>query len=366
MVFTKEQLYFISLYNSCKNKETNISDKTNLQSKGNKFYFFQYTPDIKFITAFDKKDDGIDFNKSYETQSLNYLVNSFNDNDITFDLDIENNIIKFNNSEYSLSNYIYETDFPAEYIEIYENGYDEKFVVEDISKIINTKLFMSKIDNNFDNFTLMNNHFVSFNRTILSVLKTQNKIDETLCFPSSFIDIIKFLKEYKNIEIRKLQGGQFYSFKIHNTYVFLDIKNNNIPDIFDPEIRKKFEHNSQIVVKKENILNCLNRLKTVSINNPENRILVEIQNNKMILKSIDSQKAQEIVELESLSKDLNGLVFLCSSFSLYDIIYNIKESDIYIELDNDDNLQNIKITNEGNTIMYVLVLLKKMAMDGIE
>jgi hypothetical protein len=345
MKFTKQQLLFLKLYLNCSDTESFLGDKINIKCDNKNMYFTLYGTDTKLITTFVTDDEP--FENNYYISKLANLINVCNDNETIV---IEKDLIKFGTTaEYKLERVECNIDTPLEkYLEMVEQEAEKKYTLMDINRIYKT--FISNTNEDYKVISLQNNHFVTYNDTVLAIASSNNTIQDVLYFSPSILMIADYLvKEEKvnvgdGLQIVKLQEGEFYGITCKNINIFVEIKNSKLPYIFDEKISSMFNHKTKVSINTNDFKNALKRIDLLTRDNIESRVYFVMENGQIRLESRDAQKGYEIVPAK-VDKKLEGFTTILNASYLNAItsfLKNFENTEIHIT--NSEKLTAVKIT----------------------
>jgi hypothetical protein len=373
MQFTKQQLSFLKLYLNVSDTKSFLGDKINIKCINDKIYFSLYGTDTKVITMFDNVNKET-FENSYYVSKLANIINACKDNET---ITIEQDLIKFGkNAEYKLESIECNIETPPDkYLEILNNDYEAKYNLTDMSRIF--KSFISNTNEDYKIISLQDNHFVTYNDTVLAISKTNNDIKETLYFSPVLLALVDyFTKEEKlnfdqnSFELKKLQGGEFYGVSYGSMNIFIEIKNSKLPYVFDEEIVTRYNHKTKIAIRNEEFKSALKRIDFLTRDNIENRVYLVIDKNTVKLESRDSQKGYEIVNAY-VDKKLIGFTTILNASYLNAIVSFLKNFNVIdIHIENSEDLSAVKIigrkadTDEVSDFYFVHQVYEDISFKG--
>jgi len=350
MIFTKKELEFLKVFQSCSedgdDKLTIISEK-----ESSKVYFTLFTDNIKLI---EEKSMTVeeDFNLSIMLAQFNSMLSFCNEND---KIEISQGKIKFgNNSEYDFETFDFNKENFDNLLNLSLEGKDIE--LQDVSKI-ETVSFAIGQEPEIACVAFQDNHFISYNGTILTFIETKNKIDNNFYLPKMFYKLYQIFK-FDSITLKDIDSNYFY-LSINNLKIYLYVSDYSIPYIFDDGIKSKYEHNDKVVVKKANLKLALARLKVLNQKTTYNRVFLYLKENLIHLEIKDDFKGYEDVITGSMDDTLKETYVICNTGFLYDIINNFMSEDIIFKMKADENLSSIKLEDEQAKMNYVLTLYKK-------
>jgi hypothetical protein len=373
MQFTKQQLSFLKLYLNVSDTKSFLGDKINIKCIDDKIYFSLYGTDTKVITAFDNTNNET-FENNYYVSKLANIINACKDNET---ITIEQDLIKFGkNAEYKLESMACNIETPpSKYLEILNNDSEATYNLVDVSRIF--KSFISNTSEDYKIISLQNNHYVTYNDTVLAISQTNNTINETIYFSPVLLTVVDyFSKEAKidfekgNLELKKLQGGEFYGISFGNMNIFVEIKNSKLPYVFDEEISSRFNHKTKIAIGTEEFKSALKRIDFLTRDNIENRVYLIIDKATVKLESRDSQKGYEIVNAY-VDKELVGFTTILNASYLNAIVSFLKNFNVVdIHIENSTDLSAVKIcgrksdTNEVSDFYFVHQVYEDISFKG--
>jgi hypothetical protein len=347
MDFTKENLSFLEVFGLISNTKSFLSDKINIQSDDNTVYFSQYGDDSKLIYTMENitKEK---LNVTYLTNQLNSMIKSCNDND---KISITSDGLTFGkNSEYKFESYDFTDSHPKSYLEMIEGNDNKKFKIIDLVKYNNVKKFISN-EEKLNCASLQDNNLVSFNGQIIAISKTENSISEQLNLSPNFFSLVNNLG-LKEVVITSLQDGQFFYFKSGNLNIFLPVNDYSIPYVFGDDVKEELNQPYFVDCDRNNLANALHRISIVSQMNPETRVYVSFEKDRMIIESKDNGQGKETIEA-TVMKELEGFYVILSSSYLNSIVSLLKGNTITMYMRPNKDIKAIKIVDEKEVDYYV-------------
>ena len=347
MQFTKQQLSFLKLYLNVSDTKSFLGDKINIKCIDDKIYFSLYGTDTKVITTFDNTNNET-FENNYYVSKLANIINACKESET---ITIEQDLIKFGkNAEYNLESMSCNIDTPPnKYLEILNSDYESKYNLVDISRIF--KSFISNTNEDYKIISLQDNHFVTYNDTVVAISQTNNDIAETLNLSPVLLTIVDYLSKEKKINferdggltLKKLQGGEFYGVSYSNINIFIEIKNSKLPYVFDDEIVARYNHKTKVSMDNEEFKSALKRIDFLTRDNIENRVYFVIDEGIVKLESRDSQKGYELVNAK-VDSELEGFTTILNASYLNNIVSFLKNfANIEIQIENSKDLSAVKI-----------------------
>ena len=347
MDFTKESLSFLEVFGLVSNTKSFLNDKINIQSDEDKIYFSQYGDDSKLIYTMDNVTKE-KINVTYLTNQLNSMIKSCNEGDI---ISITPTNLAFGkNSEYKFESYDFTDSNPKSYLEMISKNDNKKFNIIDLAKYNNVKKFISN-EKELNCISLQDNHFVSFNGQIIGISKTENNIDEQLNLSPIFFTLVNNLG-LKEISLMSLQEGQFFYFNSNNLNVFLPVNDYSIPYVFGDDVKEELNQPYFVSCDRNNFANALHRISIISQMNPETRVYVSFEKDRMIIESKDNGQGKETIEA-TVMKELEGFYIILSSSYLNSIVSLLKGNTISMSMKPNRDIKAIKITDEKEVDYYV-------------
>ena len=350
MIFTKKELEFLKVFQSCSedgdDKLTIISEK-----ESSKVYFTLFTDSIKLI---EEKSMAVeeDFNLSIMLAQFNSMLAFCSDAD---NIEISQGKIKFgNNSEYDFETFDFNKENFDNLLNLSLEGKD--ISLQDVSKM-ETVSFAIGQEPEIACIAFQDNHFISYNGTILTFIETKNQIDNNFYLPKMFYKLFQIFK-FDSITLKDINSNYFY-LSINNLKIYLHVSDYSIPYIFDEGIKEKYEHQDIIVVDKSDLKLALARLKVLNQKTTYNRVFLYLKENLIHLEIKDDFKGYEDVTAGLMDNILKDTHVICNTGFLYDIVNNFISDKIIFKMKDDENLSSIKLEDETAKMNYVLTLYKK-------
>lgn len=350
MIFNKEELNFLELYSLlADNKDPRKNDKVQIKAKKdeNIVIFSQFSEEATLITKLEKKVDE-EFTLILPSPKLYSLIRTLSDNTI---LKIEKSGIFFNSNKYDFEKVDFELNDTDHFLMLSEKENDNKKVIKQVDKAFLLKPYIGK--NELAVIHLNNNYFISAlsEGTVIAAMKTLENKNINFYFPKIIIDIAK-LANIKEIEFDLFEELGIYYFKINKTTIFMVNKENSLPDIFSDDIKKIYEHNYNIIINKNELLESLKRIKIIAMNNIDSRILCAFKDSKMYIESKDNDYACEIINAK-IDKELENYSGYLSAVILDNIINNITSENIILKINPDKESIAIKLESESKDTFFI-------------
>jgi len=351
---TKEQLNFMSIYTLWMDKDQafRLTGK-----KGNdKIIFTQRSQKGLLISTIDYNVKE-DFDYNFDTDIFVSLVKSLpNEIQIT----ITDKGIEFLKNKYDIKNYdIMFEDFDEQLKEINTKDPRDVIPLVDIEKFKYIKDSVGVDD--LAAVAFQKNHFITSDRiNYTSFIKTDLKFTEPFYFASDLFLLLSSL----NINSRNIiisgdrKSPDYYYVTIDNTSVFFIKKDYALPDMFDPETMKMYEHKYKFEVNKSQLKIILDRMKIVARANRDSRIFIELKENEIIIRNNDNQLAYEKLDA-IVDKPVVDLNFAISAIYFSQVLTYLQGDKVLCFCtDNEEDFVTLKIIDEKENNFYVISLLE--------
>jgi len=350
MIFTKQELDFLKIFEKCAVRESFFQIKAIKE----KVYFSQYSDIVKLVTVLENKT-GQEFEFALKTSQFCSMLNVTREDEA---ISIDDGCVKFGNDsmyqfeiqEFSL------LENPETYLQILGETKDT-FQLKNLDFISSIKNFISPVEQ-FSTVALQNNHFVASNEIVLGVVNTENKVaHDNLFFPAIFSDIVSVISDTE-VSVSLLQqdtASQFFGIKIQDTFVFLPNRNDyKLPYVFKADIMALYNHPHKVQFKREDFLNALNRIKVLSLSNVGSRLYVNFETDKMVLETKDDEYGKEVISA-IVPPELQGFYIILSTKFLLDIASRLNGENLFLYAINSKDIPAVKIDDENKDIYFVHV-----------
>ena len=341
MKFTKQELLFLELYQTCADTRNVLHDKLIIKTdkENNKVVFAQISYEASLFTTLEKEVEE-DFVVILETNNIFSMIRLTQDSEEIF---ISKDKIKIGkNSTYDFKKYQFDVSILDSFLELKDPT--ESIQIKELNKLNTLKPFIG-IDN-FSMIKLFNGWAVASNSTdITGAVQTENK-EVDFILPRILLQVIQKVKS-DNLDFEKfyIQDNEvYYKIKVGNTNIFLPEVESKLQDIFDSEIRELYYHENRIKVKKESINLALRRIFISAIKNTYNRIILNFEKDNIKIVSKEFDYAEENIGA-IVDEEVIGTKISLSASYLMTIIDLIKGEDITILCTKDPDI--VAVTLEG-------------------
>jgi len=350
MKFTKEELNFLSLFSTYTDNSIN-GDKLRISVKKDKIYFYQSSVSVKVIYEVANVHNDPEREYVLLTSQFLSLIKLCKKESV---VEIKDDFIIFDDgAKYQINNYEAEN---IDILGLLENVGSDSKIIKDLKKINNVKTFVGK-DTGYNNVVLMNNHFVSYNDSVLAFTESANKIKEDKISSNVLPVLASFGLE--ELEIFNIDDDFDYV-NVDNFHFFFEKVNNQIPFIFDDDIKQSYTHTNKVSLNTEDLKYRLKRINVTSKMNIDNKIIFRFKENKILLKTIDSPIAEEIVTA-TVDKQLYDFYAIVYCSDILSIIDNINNEFIEIQITPDINeVSTIVFKDVENKSTYISRLSEYM------
>ena len=357
MDFKKKDLEFLKVYQSCVDTNSFNGDKLNIifDKEKSKVYFTLFTDDVKFIKEIHSKIDE-NFVMSINLVQFNQMASFCKDDDI---IDITRGKIKFgNNSEYNFETYDFNMEDFNYILNMELDG--DILNITDLLKIdkISFSIGLEDSARNRSNLACIayqDGYFVTYNGSVCSFIKTENKINENFYLPKMFYKLYQIYK-FKEISL-KVISDNFLFMNVNDMKIYLARFDYGIPYIFGEDLKKKYEHENHILIDKDNFKTAISRLKVLGQKTNLHRVFIYF-NDILKIEIKDEYCGFESVTSEYIDENIKNSYVICNILLLHDILNNYKENFIKIKTSLDGN-SPLKIEDEKNKVCYLLVVREK-------
>lgn len=355
MILTVEQLKFLKTFVDSADTKTQLADKIFIHVKDNVARFVQFSSDLKLFYEMPVRSK--DFTLLISTTLLWSLIKTFPD---TKDVTITETGIDFDKDE---SSYTFDTfDIPFPDISKFLASFQTKansFMVKSLDKLRMAMPYCGQ--DGFEVISIMDNHFVASNRAQSAILETDNllEVGPTKCFyfPKSVAALWSSLGKP---EIELIDHPNYFVFNYDGiNCVAAKDKRYALPYMFSPTLDKKFSHSTSIKVAKKEFLDTLKRMSVFVYKNPNTRIYMTADGNRLLIENRDFNKSKEKVEVIACSPTLQGTSVCISCTNLMSAIQSLTGKEITIQVsDKMDNKIAVTVTDEDAKNKFILVLSK--------
>jgi hypothetical protein len=347
MIFTKQELEFLTLFQLCADPKDVIGRNFQIKKiKKDTIRFFQTNNNAiiyKDVNAVDVED----FCCNYPTDKIVQLVKSCSENEkITFK---KSSIKMGNRSEYKFEQINYDVSSDEKMVENESIDFKNTIHLVDLEKINVIKSYIGN-DSGFDAVSLTNNYFVATNKTDADgFIKTSNNYDKRLFLSKLMVGIIS---SFKIKELDLYTDDKKYVFIHNDTCIIIPLGDYKIPDYFIEKYKKFYKFDDKLKVNKSELLIALNRINIFSKDNIHTRIFLTFEDNKIKIESKDKNYAIEIIKAD-IDKNLIGHYFITSASHLINSIANINSDIVTFQIKPDKNEVAFSIWQENEERFFI-------------
>lgn len=349
MKFTKQELLFLELYQTCADTRNVLHDKLIIKTdkENNKVVFAQISYEASLFTTLEKEVEK-DFVVILETNNIFSMIRLTQDNEEIF---ISKDKIKIGkNSTYDFKKYNFDVSILDGFLELKDPV--ESIQIKELNKLNILKPFIG-IDN-FSMIKLFNEWAVASNSTdITGAVQTENK-EVDFVIPRILLRIIQKIKS-DNLSFEKysIQDNEvYYKIKVGSTSIFLPEVESKLQDIFNEEIRELYYHKNKAVIKKENLLLALRRIFISAIKNTYNRVILNFEKDNLKIVSKEFDYAEENINA-IIDEEIVGTKISLSASYLMTIIDLVEGEDISILCTKDPDIVAITIEGEKKDKFFI-------------
>lgn len=356
MIFNKEDFSFLSMYAKCSDTKMPQNDKFRIKaSKEKQNVVFEQFSDNIFITTTLNKTVDKDLEVKFPVNQFLAFINSV---PVNSEIDIQENGIHFNKNRYEFETIDLSSVFSGTemYYTMIADQANTKTTISNFGLIKNS---LTGADG-FDCTLLKNGYFISepIDSAIISVYKTTN--DKNICFNIPKIAGVLAL-ESKLDSVDFYLNGKYKFIVIGTTYIFFGDKDYNLPDVFEEDTVKQYDHSTKIEIPKNAFKDMLNRIKIFSAKNIYTRVVASSTNNQFVIESKEPNSGYAIekidADIDSELKEQEKLFFIPQT-DLSTAVNNLKGDKIIIHTNvySPDEVA-VKITDELNEDFFIICLL---------
>jgi hypothetical protein len=355
MIFTKKDLKFLKLYASY--TEANPTGQ-NFQIKkidNNTIQFSQIGANVLLFTRISQPLKNIPDKYCYNfpTDQVSQLLNICKDDDSVI---IEENTIYFGkSSKYEFTQVPYNINSEEKVMEDILLNYALKrpSSLKELQKISAIKYFIgTRPGLGFVSF--INNHFVSSNSFDYGFVKTINNSSNVIAIPKLMLDIISSLK-LKEVEI--LEDNEKLFFINEGTYVIIPKEKCLLENFFEDKWKQYYEFPEKINVKRENILEALNRINILAKDNEDTRISLSFTADTIKFESKGKNGNAEEIVPAIIDNKLKGHNIAIASITLLNAIDLLEEENLILQISPDKQAFCISVWQENKERFFVISLL---------
>ncbi len=351
MKFKKEELHFLNLFSIYQDNSIN-GDKIKILVDNEKIYFCQSSARSKIFYTIENVDKIENSEYVFIANQFISLIKMCRDNS---SIEIKDDFIVFEDgAKYQISNYEYDEIHPKKLLENF--NIENHKTITDTNKINNIKSFIGK-DVGYNNIAIMDNNFVSYNDQVLAFTNTNNNIQSD-CISNNMLPLIS----YFNLEEIKVYNidDDFDHIQIDNVNAFFERQENQIPYIFDDDIKESYEHSNSVSINTEDFRYKLKRINIASRATMGNKISIMFKENKVILKTIETPIAEEIIAAD-IDKELFDFYVIAYMSDLMAIMSHVKDENVELYITPDINeVRTIVFKSENSDSTYISRLAKNI------
>jgi hypothetical protein len=351
VTFTKKDLEFLKLYQICQDTNSFHGSKLTLIAdvKSQEICFVLITDIIKIIKKFKMRVSS-DFSLTIKLSQFTAMLTHCWDTDT---ICINNNVIKFGGK----SEYVFESfDFNKEnlqYLKKVAETPDKIIVLKDLQKMEKISFSIGQ-DVKINCIGFQDNHFLTYDSSILSYIKTNNDIDMNFFLPEVFWKIYKI---FKSDEVSLQMFKNNFIFEIEGITIYITQGQYRIPYIFEDVVQEKFNHTTEIKLNKDEFKTALSRLQVLNQENSYRRFFTYFDEDEIRLEIKDGCSGFEVLSVSGMDKTLIGTYFISNTQELLKILSILKSDVVSLWVSAKDDMKTIKIVEDD--CVYILQLYTK-------
>lgn len=354
MKLERSSLEFLQIYTHIADTRDVLGDKLKVSIKNHKALFSQFSHDAKLLTIVDAPFED---NASYI--HLTSPLHSLLKNTDSTHVDIEQGKIKFNNSEYSMEHYDIVTPDEHALLSVLESKPDKVITIVDLDKLKISKSFMGI--EGLDCLFISNNYFVTSDMVLTSIVSTSNDLKTPIYLPKAIVFLLgKFADKEIELHFYSRRGNlnDFYVFRLGIVNVLFPVNKYKLPNLLDEDIKKLYDHKHKARVVKSQMEQVLKRMSIVAVNNPNNRIFITFQEDKLLVESRDSNPSKEEVEAV-VDKEIKDRQIVLSCSNLSKALSYLEDENVYLHVaDQKENNRTLKLEDEKHDKKLIHRLFK--------
>lgn len=340
MVFTKDELAFLTIFMVGTDMKTVVNDKIQIKAsvENQSVRFAQMSDNVYFIHEQKKKVDK-DFTIVIYTSDIFSLVQ--NEDNVTIN---EKGIYFSNGGEYILEQFDFNyDDIDYLYEKMLTNKPNSDIKLVELDKIVSVYKFIG-VDESLATLSIQNGYFVSSNRFDITALVNTKNDKNIFNFLSTNTATLFQTHKIDEIDIQYFENENFYHFCIGNTHIINNILEYQIPNIFEPELYNSLMHKNIVNINKDDFKVALNRIKIIAVKTLENRINLIFGDGILIIENNITGYSKEIITAE-VPKCLYDKKIILSATYMNDIVNKLSGDNIQILVKETDG-ETITITDE--------------------
>lgn len=293
MVFVKEELDFLSLFAQVVNQKSPMYDKVHIdfQRENNQVVFTQFGG----VIALQKK-----IHKTV-TEDCTFVLPTFELNRLIDSVDKEKEIIidkdrvQIDRSKYSFPVLSLDFSVPLAFIKKIEDEVPVSKVELKQLDLLNTLRTFIGDERGVDTVAFQDGYYVTSDRVYVICALRVNNEKGMFYMSRDMVDI--FVKnKIKTAEITILKG--FHKFYVNDVTIVVEDRKYQLPYILDDDMKEIYEHKYSFSVNKMTLLNALHRISIATKVSLDNRLIVRMEKDEIVLASDDNIKACEPLPAE--------------------------------------------------------------------
>lgn len=365
MVLKKEELSFLSIFQSLSNRADTYGNKVFVEIEDTKAIFYMANSIIGVFKEVElpQAEPNVFFN-SFDINDLNSILSGISDNET---ITIDGNGVKFGKSFFKFPIDITPSPYKKTFVNFLKEKKDaEQVNLKGLNKINLVKPFVLFKEPPLAAVIYRNGVYGGIARRNFGIASENSDLTKDVHFNSSIINFISSQK-IENLDISFLDNDNYWSFCYEGINVFVPNSNFKIPNFKDEKVVNLYEHKDYIVFNRAELLESLKRLNfAVKKNNRENvsfimkkdftilEVVGDIINAK---EQIQSKLSDSTYENNYFEINLPILIEMLSLLNEEEVIFRIR----FIE-EGDSSPFAIKIFNKDKEdgLFYVLVCYEKI------
>lgn len=320
MKIDKSKLDFLKLYGALSETQTRLGDKIKIFSKKDDgVYFLVCTKNANLTYKLSENVDEIkDFELIFNLSDFTSLISKI-PNDSFVDIDI--NGIKFNKNGTKYTLDTFDIEFPI-FDDSLNSDKVKTFILKNLNYLDALKNYTG--DKKLDAVVVIDGYYFSSDRRLGCIVKTDtnlNGIIDRFYIPRIVCNYIQKF-EVEELEIKVNIKEEIWGFILNGITAVIPMQVYSLPNLLEEPYINMYDHKLFIQLEKDAFKNALNRMSVVSNKNPDSRIYISFEKNKIIIESRDYNMSREEIDCD-VREEFIGKFIIVSSLYLQRIVNDI-------------------------------------------
>jgi hypothetical protein len=285
--------------------DSKVENTIHIIAKENEVTFIQENVDCRVYMQTTDIESDSEFTVNWQTEKLGRLMSNLN-----YVGELSEKGVKVPTGYFHINN-IESHKNPEKFMAEIDVAPSQTIYIDDFDKLRIASYFTGD-NQSFKYITLTKNHVQATDKTKVyreSILEGDPLRQELFIPPDIVRALQSFVKDEKilGLEICLYENKNFWSINIPemNIKIFINHHTYVVPDMDKPSFVAQYTHDSHVIVDVKALQDKLKIMLIFAVDNPNNRLYIELKDKKMFIQSKDKTQCQEQLSC-TYTSDLEG------------------------------------------------------------